>query len=62
MPKSNSEKDRPVISFKIDRNTLNSFDSVIDNVERTRALNNIIKYLIQPGNIGHVKAIITYDQ
>jgi hypothetical protein len=61
MEKPNKEKVRPVISFKIERNTLESFNLLLGEVERTRALNNIIKYLTMPANIQTARQIIQYN-
>lgn len=46
----NSKAVRPVVSFKIDRNTLSEFDKVCGEIERTRAITNMIKYFTLPYN------------
>lgn len=61
MEKPNKEKTRPVVSFKIDRNTLENFNSLLGDVERTRALNNMIKYFTHPVNLKSAKSIIICD-
>ena len=61
MEKPNKEKVRPVISFKIERNTLIEFENFIGDVEKTKAINNMIKYFLLPYNQRQSKDIIRFD-
>ena len=61
MEKKNNERTRPVISFKIERNTLIEFENFIGDVEKTKAINNMIKYFLLPYNQRQSKDIIRFN-
>lgn len=64
-PKSiNKVAKRPVISLRIDPEVVQTFKAVCieaGNIDRSNAIERILRYLIQPSNIETTKAIIRVD-